>query len=405
LDQSIHGKCGHDRRVSLDDVPTEDHKTMTITPKERVHAAIQHREADRVPVGEAYVDYPVIEAVIGRQTFYRSHAREVQAHWEGRRDEVVDGQKRDLVEFVCRTGLDILPVWRVPPRNLLVEPPRQLTADTWEDRSGNILKLVPETQEFVIVHAGSRQVEPLVQPPPDGSEWELWDYVVEELGESHFLIASAGPNLGISDYRPTDIDGRFGRFEAWMQRIAEDPDGIAEAEVASLVGFRDTVRELATRGLDAVRISPDYGYGRTTYCSPEAFRRAFLPGLRRMAEEVHAGGLLLHFHCDANMQDLTDVMVEAGVDIYQSIEPHEPIARYKRDIGNQVTLWGGVACGDLCTATPDEIRQQARVAIEQCARGGGFILGSSHNIMLTARPENFQAMLDVVFQEGHYPIG
>ena len=39
---------------------------MTMTPKERVYAAVQHREADRVPVGEAYVDYPVIEAVLGR---------------------------------------------------------------------------------------------------------------------------------------------------------------------------------------------------------------------------------------------------------------------------------------------------------------------------------------------------
>ena len=94
---------------------------MTMTPKERVYAAVQHREADRVPVGEAYVDYPVIEAVLGRQTYYRSHAREVQAHWEGRRDEVVAGQKRDLVEFVRRTGLDILPVWQVPPRNRVVE--------------------------------------------------------------------------------------------------------------------------------------------------------------------------------------------------------------------------------------------------------------------------------------------
>ncbi len=378
---------------------------MTMTPKERVYAAVQHREADRVPVGEAYVDYPVIEAVLGRQTYYRSHAREVQAHWEGRRDEVVAGQKRDLVEFVRRTGLDILPVWQVPPRNRVVEAPRRLTTDTWEDRDGNILRLVPETEEFVVAQAGAAVAEPLEQPPPDGSQWELWDHVVEELGETHFLIASAGPSLGISDYRPTDIDGRFDRFAAWMQRIADDPDGIAEAETERLEGFRDTVADLAARGLDALRISPDYGYGRTTYCSPAAFRRAFLPGLRKMCDEVHAGGLLLHFHCDANMQDLTDVMVEAGVDIYQSIEPHEPIERYKRDVGDSVTLWGGVSCGDLCTEDPDEIRRQARYAIEHCASGGGFILGSSHNIMLSARPENFRAMLEVAFQEGEYPRG
>ena len=373
-------------------------------PKERVYRALQHREPDRMPVGEAYVDYPIIEQVIGRKTFYRSHAREIFALWDGRRDEVVDGQKRDLVEFVRRTELDIVPVWLVPPRNRVVEKPRSIGENSWEDRAGNVLQLVAETEEIVIMQRGNRPVEPREQPPPDGSEWELWDYVVEELGQTHFIIASSGPGLGISGYGPTDIDGRFGRFEEWMLRIMDDPESIAEEEIRSLQGYRDSVRELAARGLDAVRISPDYGYGRATYCSPELFRRAFLPGLRKLCEEVHAGGLVVHFHCDSNMEELTDQMVEAGVDIYQSIEPHEPIDRYKREIGDRVALWGGVSCHDLCVATPEEIRRQVRFAIRNCAPGGGFILGSSHNITIATRYENFMAMLETAFAEGEYPI-
>ena len=373
--------------------------------KERVHAALEHREPDRVPVGEAYVDYPIIEQVIGRKTFYRAHARERIALWEGRRDEVVDSQKRDLVEFVRRSGLDILPVWKVQPRNQVVEKPKSIGEGFWEDRAGNILKFVSETEEIVIVEQGDRQVEPLEQPPPDGSEWELWDYVVGELGETHFIITSVGPGLGISGYGPTTIEGRFGRFEEWMMRIADDPEGIAEEEVKRLDGHRDTVRGLAGRGIDAVRISPDYGYGRATYCSPALFRRAFLPGLKKLCEEVHAGGLVVHFHCDSNMEELTDQMVEAGVDIYQSIEPHEPIDRYKRDIGDHVTLWGGISCHDLCVGTPEDIRRQARFAIRHCAPGGGFVLGSSHNIMIATQYENFMAMLEVVFNEGDYPLG
>ena len=189
-----------------------------------------------------------------------------------------------------------------------------------------------------------------------------------------------------------------------MLRIMDDPESIAEEEIRSLQGYRDRVQELAARGLDAVRISPDYGYGRATYCSPELFRRAFLPGLRKLCEEVHAGGLVVHFHCDSNMEELTDQMVEAGVDIYQSIEPHEPIDRYKREIGDRVALWGGVSCHDLCVATPEEIRRQVRFAIRNCAPGGGFILGSSHNITIATRYENFMAMLETAFAEGEYPI-
>ena len=374
-----------------------------MTPKERVYTALQKGEPDRVPVGESYVDYPIVEQVIGRKTFYRSHARETFALWEGRRDEVVDGQKRDLVEFVRSTELDIVPVWLVPPRNRIVEKPRRIGDNTWEDRAGNVLQYVRETEELVVVQHGSHPVETRGQPPPDGSEWELWDYVVQELGQTHFIIASHGTGLGIA-YMPTVLDGRFSRFEEWMMRIVDDPESIAAEELTRLQGYRDIVRGLAARGLDAVRISPDYGYGSATSCSPELFRRAFLPGLRKLCEEVHAGGLVVHFHCDANMAELTDQMVDADVDIYQSIEPHEPIDRYKRDIGDQVTLWGGVSCHDLCTAPPDEIRRQARFAIRHCAPGGGFILGSSHNILLATRYENFMAMLEVAFSEGEYPI-
>ena len=50
-----------------------------------------------------------------------------------------------------------------------------------------------------------------------------------------------------------------------------------------------------------------------------------LPGLKELREEVHAADRVVHFHCDANMCKLTEEMVEAGVDIYQSIEPHEPM--------------------------------------------------------------------------------
>ncbi|MBI2193063.1 MAG: hypothetical protein HYU36_13880 [Planctomycetes bacterium] len=373
-----------------------------MTSKQRVYKALEHQEADRIPVGEAYVDYPIIEQVLGRKTFYRSHARETFALWEGRRDEVVDGQKRDLVEFVRRTGLDMAPVWYVTPRNWVVEKPKRLGEDTWADRAGNVLRYVPQTEDLIVVEHGRSEPPPLEQPPPDGSEWELWDHVVQELGETHFLFASGGTHLGIGSY--PDVPNRFRGFEEWMMRLRENPEKIAEEEVEGARGYRERARVLAARGLDAIRISPDYGYGRATYCSPDCFRRAFLPGLRALVDEIHGAGLKVHFHCDANMSELMDQVVEAGVDMYQSIEPHEPIDRYKREVGDRLTLWGGVSCHDLCMACPDDIRRQVRFALRHCAPGGGFILGSSHNILPATKYENFMAMLDVAFTEGRYPL-
>jgi uroporphyrinogen decarboxylase len=226
--------------------------------------------------------------------------------------------------------------------------------------------------------------------------------VVQKLGQTHYLISPGGTALGIGGY--TDTAHRFGSFEAWMMRLHDDPEGIAAEEVARLQGYRQQARLLAQHGLDAVRLSPDYGHGRATYCSPDLFRRAFFPGLAGLCAEIHAAGLAVLFHCDANMHQLMELMVEAGADMYQSIEPHEPMDQYKRQVGDRLTLWGNISCHDLCTATPDVIRRQARLAIRHCGPGGGFILGSSHNIMTATRYDNFMAMLDAAFTEGRYPL-
>ena len=364
-----------------------------MTPKERILAALQKREPDRVPVGEAYVDYPIVEHVIGRETFYRSHARETFALWEGRRDELVDGQKRDLVEFVHRVGLDIVPVNLLPPRNQAVDVPRRIGVDTWESRSGDVLRCVPETGDLVVLHQGTLPVEPVEQPTPDGSEWELWDYVVEQLGDTHFLFAPGGISLGIR--LGPDINSRSATFEDWMMRLMAEPEKIAEEQVRAVQGYRHAAAELAARGADGLKISPDFGYGRATYCSPELFRLAFVPAMIAACDEIHAAGLKVVFHCDSNMSEVTDALVEAQVDIYHSIDPHEPIERYKREIGDRVTLWGGINCHDLCAATPDQIRERARAVIRDCGPGGGFVLGTSHNLLPGTRYENLMAMLDV----------
>jgi len=73
-----------------------------MTPKERVKVALAHREPDRVPVGEFATDHSVIAEALGRPTFWRAKRRYHEALWDGRRDEVVEGMKRDIVEFTLK---------------------------------------------------------------------------------------------------------------------------------------------------------------------------------------------------------------------------------------------------------------------------------------------------------------
>ena len=149
-----------------------------MTPKERVKAVLNHEEPDRVPTGEFAMDYKIIEAVLGRETFYRSKSREIRALWDGRRDEVVESQKKDLVEFIRKTDMDMVPVQMVPARNAVFDKPKQIDENTYKDSFGNLLRYSEATQDIMLLERGEKAPNAIEQPPPDGSEWELFDYVV-----------------------------------------------------------------------------------------------------------------------------------------------------------------------------------------------------------------------------------
>jgi uroporphyrinogen-III decarboxylase len=48
------------------------------------------------------------------------------------------------------------------------------------------------------------------------------------------------------------------------------------------------------------------------------------------------------------------------------------------------------------------VREEVRHVIEHVAPGGGFIMGSSHSILVGSKPENFLAMVDETVKTGWY---
>ena len=87
-----------------------------MTPKERVLAALAHREPDRVPHGEFATDHSGIEQAPGRPTYWRGRRRLTEALWAGKRDEVVAGRKRDIIDCTLKLGIDMVPANAPGPR-------------------------------------------------------------------------------------------------------------------------------------------------------------------------------------------------------------------------------------------------------------------------------------------------
>jgi hypothetical protein len=50
------------------------------------------------------------------------------------------------------------------------------------------------------------------------------------------------------------------------------------------------------------------------------------------------------------------------------------------------------------------LREDSRAGRNAWDPGGGFIMGSSHSVMVSAKPGNFRAMVAETHEAGRYPI-
>jgi uroporphyrinogen-III decarboxylase len=262
---------------------------------------------------------------------------------------------------------------------------------------GNILKLSEESADILIIQAGSKAVpgveaQRFAPKPDDESRWELVDYVVDKLGATHYIIGSMS---GDTIWYPS---GTY--LEPWLLRMVEDPDRMAEQEQKDAAGLRGRARTFLDRGCDAVMLGGDYGTEIGPFMSPATFRRALFPGLKARCGAARDAGSPVFFHACGNNRLILDQMVEAGIDVWQAIQPVNRIDEVKTLYGHRLTLWAGVNTQLFNIGTPDEIRREARWAVERCAPGGGFILGSSHSIMVGAKYDNFMAMVETAHQSG-----
>jgi len=370
-----------------------------MAPKERVQAALAHREPDRVPTGEFAVDYKIIEAVLGRPTFWRAKAKLTKALWEGRRDEVVASQKRDAVDFALAAGLDMVAVNCVPAAGVRPPVPRQVDENTWEDEAGNLLAYSPLTEDIGIVRLGDGgKPSRTVEQPFHESEMEVARYVVERLGKTHFIFARPG-RAGTGVGFPSGLG-----IEREYLRIADDPEGLAHDLLAGAEHMAEAIKPFVELGVDGIAIGHDFGHNTGPFMSPRHFRQIYFPAMRRQCEIIHQAGLPVLYHSCGNNRLLLEMMVEAGMDCYQAIQPVEHIEEIKALYGDRLTLWGGVATSSLASATPEQIRQETLFSLKHCAPGGGFILGSSHSITIGTRLENYLTMLETNRTRGTYPI-
>ena len=336
-------------------------------PRERVFAALEHREPDRIPWGEHSIDCNVYEDVLGRPTLVQAKMRETQACWDGRRDEVVESYKRDRLDLIRALEMDIVL---------------------------NISGYVPPT-----VQSLQEQIDKLEdQPPgdPSDSAWELVRHAVKQMKKTHFIMLLAG-DVSWPTFGATEEEG-------WMNLVLQPEVCAKLAELQGRSVARD-VQLFAKLGVDGIMPCGDLGSSTGLMASPEIYRRMVYPWQKAHVAEAHRLGLKVLKHCCGHVWPIIDELAEI-YDAYEAIQATAgmDIARLKERVGRKLCLWGGIWHEHIILGSVEDIRSDARYAFTHAAPGGGYIMGSTHSLAVDAKPANILEMKRCRDEWGSYPI-
>lgn len=373
--------------------------------KERVKAALLHQTPDRVPYGEYSIDFDTVEKILGHETYLRAKAKCQIALWEGRRDEIAQSWKEDIVALYKQLDrIDIVNLMAdacgiLPSKNYTPLHPKKIDSNTWEDAEGKIYKYSDISKDIAMVHDPNMwereykiedygPVRPM--PEPDESMFEVVDHVIDKLGKEKFILSYGGREVGMV---------LLGGMERGFTEMAMNPEVVRAAiDYEIKAGNREDFSYIR-RGVDGVFWGQDFSYNSGPMMSPDMFREFVLPAAKARAEHVKENfGLPVFKHACGNNWKLLDMFTQIGYDCYQSVQPSAgmDIKEVKKAYGDKLCLWGGINVVNLISGSKEDIRKDIRYAVENASGGGGFILGSSHSIAVGANYDNFMTVLEEV---------
>lgn len=324
---------------------------------ERVIATLERKPVDQVPFFEWVIDPKVINGIM---------------------------PGADIGEFVCAQGLDAIHVdlnWDKTE----VEP------GLFKTELGNYIRYNEEQHSYSVggCITSMKDLDKYEVPPLDvDRRFKTLDETIAKYGDKKAIIVHLNDVFSF----PTRLMG----YEELLYAVMDEPElveGLIELSVHINSGL---AKEVAKRGVKIVMTGDDYAYNLGPMVCATTFEEIFFPYLKKVVSNFKAEGLYAIKHTDGNIMPIVDMIVEAGFDCIDPLEPvaNMDLAYMKKTYGNRVALKGNVDCAHtLCDAPLSQVREETRRCLEIGSKGGGYILSSSNSIHSAVRPESFMEMI------------
>ncbi len=357
-----------------------------MTHKERLLAAINHEEPDRVPICAWYT--PEAERMLLRHLGVDSDQTETY--------KAAGGPLPILMKH------DFLISWIGPCTSFYSDPHEEYT-DEWGIRWKWVKNQVGSYTEMV-----RHPLADLTDP----SKYSIPDFAREDRYTGlRQLIAQYGSEYGIMGGAACTL------FElAWylmgIERVLMDlvrEKDFMNVFLDDLMQWVDVAgSKMVELGVDIIWIGDDFGTQDRMLMAPALFREFFKPRYQKLFQKWKAinPNVKTAFHSDGNIYPIIPDLVEIGLDILNPVQPKsmDP-AKLKKEFGKQLTFWGTVDIQEVLPfGTPTDVANEVKLRLQTVGKGGGLIIAPAHNIQPDVPLDNILAFYKTAENFGRYPI-
>jgi uroporphyrinogen decarboxylase len=366
------------------------------TSRERVMAALNHQEVDRIPIDLGGTHnttictgaYKNLKAFLGVNT----PTEELSATYEwAKLEEVV----------LSQLPVDTRSVFARPTRDRR----QQLDAYTFIDDWGITWRRSEDRPQYHMI------AHPLAEATIEHLDEYDWPDVEDErryagLGDqardlrenTNYAICAATLDTCIFD-RSWALRG----MEQFLVDMLVDPEfALALLEKVAQIQFRrhECFLERVGPYIDAIMIGDDMGVQDGLLIKPDLYREMVKPFHKRYIQVIkERTDAKVIMHACGGVTDIIDDYIEIGAEALNPVQVTankiSPPNLHQR-FGGRITFWGGIDTQKLLPqGQPEEVRQAVRTIIQDMAGlNGGYILASVHNVQDDVPPENVVAMLN-----------
>ena len=378
----------------------------TMTPKQRMIAAVEHRPTDRLPVTTHHVmPYYLKKYLAGASNdeFFARFGLDPIFWLQAHRPDHSQGAYVDPAYTPGFLGVDRIcsPTWLITSEEIpgqeyhtvryyIATPRKTLTMVLQSnDYTGWVSeRLIKEKSDIDLI------AEFAVQPLCDVAKVNHW---VDHYGEGTFIRSCV--NCFDLYGQPgcwQDACVLFGVEEMILETF-DDPAWVHK--------FLGILRDRKVRFVDSMKgarfdlIEHGGGDASSTVISPKVFEEIVAPYDRDVIAHARAAGQRVVYHTCGGMMPILERLVTLGSHALETFTPAAMggdvnLAEAKRRIGDKVCFIGGFDQNRFfTTCTPEETRAEVRRCFREAGAGGGYILCPSDHFF-DARPDLLKAFAD-----------